>query len=397
MKAKRSIRTSHGFARTKWMSVALIVVVVAAVASPALWPRRVAAETTLDPNNPGGLFQTEGTQSFTTSGGVLKLADTSNSDFIVFFAFDADAEAGTDLDVIATFQVTTSAPVNADAGNRVVINDGVAKSAIAECIVQNGVNGIGLYSSGFRYDPSSYPVFVPANWQTGPVTIRLRRTASGDAEIVEVNGVTPSPRATLTADKAPANTRAGASVEFGSSSVEAACTVEYTAFRSEKVIQPQTGVLNFTQFRVRDSDSVDRIRFRADYALASNSDGINPAVEPVTVKLSTPWAGQFYPAPGFNPLNGFGVQRQPPKRRWTLTDAERARSGIEHLVFDEDPNKSGAISLRDFRTTIPPGDYSMVYVEITIGAGATADKLTGTVQLVEKRAGSCNWQLERDR
>jgi len=39
----------------------------------------------------------------------------------------------------------------------------------------------------------------------------------------------------------------------------------------------------------------------------------------------------------------------------------------------------------------------MVYVEITIGAGATADKLTGTVQLVEKRAGSCNWQLERDR
>jgi len=27
----------------------------------------------------------------------------------------------------------------------------------------------------------------------------------------------------------------------------------------------------------------------------------------------------------------------------------------------------------------------------------TADKLTGTVQLVEKRAGSGNWQLEGDR
>jgi len=84
--------------------------------------------------------------------------------------------------------VTTSAPVNADAGDRVVINDGVAKSAIAACIVQNGVNGIGLYSSGFRYDPSSYPVFVPADGQTAPVPIRLRRAANGDAEIVEVNG-----------------------------------------------------------------------------------------------------------------------------------------------------------------------------------------------------------------
>ena len=76
MKAKRSVRTSLSFARTKWTSVPLVFVVVAAVASPALWSRRVVAETTLDPNNPG-LFQTEGTQTFTPGGGVLKLNDTS--------------------------------------------------------------------------------------------------------------------------------------------------------------------------------------------------------------------------------------------------------------------------------------------------------------------------------
>jgi hypothetical protein len=51
--------------------------------------------------------------------------------------------------------------------------------------------------------------------------------------------------------------------------------------------------------------------------------------------------GQFYPSPDFNPLNGFNVQCTAPNRRWTLTDAERARSGIEQLVFDEDPNNSG--------------------------------------------------------
>lgn len=37
--------------------------------------------------------------------------------------------------------------------------------------------------------------------------------------------------------------------------------------------------------------------------------------------------GQFYPAPSadFNPLNGFLAL----KRRWTLNDAERVRSGID--------------------------------------------------------------------
>jgi len=89
---------------------------------------------------------------------VLKLNDTNKSDFIVFFAFDNDAAAGTVLDVLATFRVTAGVPVNADASNYVVINDGVAKSAIAACIVQNGVNGILLYSSGSRREaPESNP------------------------------------------------------------------------------------------------------------------------------------------------------------------------------------------------------------------------------------------------
>lgn len=104
---------------------------------------------------------------------------------------------------------------------------------------------------------------------------------------------------------------------------------------------PVAGNLTFTSFGV--NDAVDRIRFRADYTLGSGSDGTNPAAEPVTIKLSTPGGWQFYPEPDFNPLNGFDVQGRAPKRRWTLNDGERARTGIERLVFDEDPNNSGGI------------------------------------------------------
>ncbi len=355
----------------------------------------VEAANTLDPNNPSS-FQKEGGESH-TPGNVLTLTDLSSSDFVAFFAADSDAYPGIDIDIVATFQVRQTGPNNADAGNRVVINDGVTRSAIAACIVLNGVKGIGLKSHGPASDPASYPVFVPIDWQAVPVTLRLRRSGNGDAEIVELNGVAPSPRALLTADKAPGPTRFGfGSVEFGAASPEADCTVEYAAFRSERVVNPVAGTLNFTRFRLRDSDSPDRVQFRADYTLGSGSDGINASVEPVTIKLSTPWGGQFYPSPDFNPLNGFDAQGRAPKRRWTLNDGERARTGIERLVFDEDPNHSGGIFLRDFRTNLADADYSIVNVEITIGTGATQDKLVGTVSLVETHAGGGRWRLSNE-
>src|SRR5262245_18756955 len=85
----------------------------ATAGSALLWPRPVHASTVLDPANPG-LFQTEGTQPFFPHENGLKLADTSNSDFLVFFAFDTEAESGKDLDVVAAFRVTGGVPVNAD-------------------------------------------------------------------------------------------------------------------------------------------------------------------------------------------------------------------------------------------------------------------------------------------
>ena len=376
------------------MRVACVLAILALLAIQT--PRPVGAATTLDTTNPTANFTNEGGQSF-TPGTVLTLTDTSIGDFVSFYAADLDAYPGNAVDLVATFQVRNETRFNADAGNRIVINDGATGSAIAACIVKNGVLGIGLLSQGVASDPASYPVFVPVDWKASPVTLRLRRYANGDAELVEVNGAAPSPRALLTFDKAPGPTRSGfGSVEFGAASPAAMCTVDYYAFRSERVVNPTGGTLNFTQFRLRDSDSVDRLRFRADYTLGSGSDGINPAVEPVTIKLSTPGGWQFYPAPDFNPLNGFDVQGKAQKRRWTLNDSERVRTNIERLVFDENLNNSGGIFLRDFRTNLADADYSIVDVEITIGTGATADRLTGTVNLVQQPAGSGRWRLQSE-
>jgi hypothetical protein len=190
------------------------------------------AATTLDPQNPNGCCQKEGNET-AIPGAVLTLTDTAVSDFVAFFALDTDAAPGAEIDVVTTFQITNGSPNNADAGNRVVINDGVTRSAIAACIFKNGERGIGLLSTGTASDPAAYPVFVPVDW-TAPVTVRLRRHANGDAEIVEINGVAPNPRAILAAAQCPAPTRGAPSVEFGARSVVATCTVEYSTFRTEK-------------------------------------------------------------------------------------------------------------------------------------------------------------------
>ena len=365
----------------------LLAVLALGLAAP------VEAAVTLNPNDPiGSGFRKDGTESF-TPGNVLTLTDNNVAGFITFYANDSDAAPNQEVDVIATFQVTATSPDNADGGNWLVINDGIARSAIAACIVKNGIEGIGLYSSGPFHDPDSYLVFVPVEWLRRSVTVRLRRAVNGDAEIVEIDGVAPSPRALLAANNCPPQTKAGATVEFGCASVGAASTVEYAAFRSERVVQPVAGGLSFTSFRLM--DSVDRISFRADYTLGSGSDGINPATETVTIRLSTSSGGQFYPAPDMNPLTGFETHGRWPKRRWTLSDAERARTGIERLVIDENSNNSGGISLRDMAAILPDADYATVIVEITIGTGATADRLTGTMSLTQDSSG--RWRLATER
>jgi hypothetical protein len=197
------------------------------------------AATVLDPQNPAN-FTSDGQQSF-VPGSFLRLNDTNLGDYIAFFTNDSDASPGIDVDVFATFQVIQTIPNNADTGVRVVINDGINRSAIAAATFNNAVRGIGLLSSGSPSDPASYPVFVPVDW-TAPTSIQLRRFASGDAQIMQVNGVAPSFPAFLPAAMAPPKTRSGATVEFGAASIEAQAVVDFHAFRSQRAV-PEPGSL----------------------------------------------------------------------------------------------------------------------------------------------------------
>lgn len=87
--------------------------------------------------------------------------------------------------------------------------------------------------------------FVPVDWTSpnpptadGRVALRLRRTAEGTGQIVEVNGAAPSPPVQLlSADlPVPQRFRTGPTVEFGCPNLEAVATAEIVAFYTESVV-----------------------------------------------------------------------------------------------------------------------------------------------------------------
>lgn len=204
-----------------------------------------------------------------------------------------------------------------------------------------------------------------------------------------------SPRAIVPAPSLAGHVRATPSVGFGLFSDGARTTVEMIEFSSRAVgeppVDPVAGSLTFSRFRVRDFESNDKLRFKADFKLGANSNGINPGTEQVTLRLSTP-ANDFYN----QVLNGFTVKGQSPRRRWTLNDAERTRTGIERFDIDEDPNNAGALFLRDVRARAGTESFETVNVEIVIGTGAAADKLTSTDTLMQKPDGSGKWRLIKE-
>ena len=381
-----------------WLARALPLGVGAGVLG---WPRAVRAAglpgsvecMRLNTKDVSGWLQLGSQLLPQTAPTTLTFTDSSASDVSAIYTPNACAAPGLEVDVVATFQVRSCTPNSADADFRVVINDGQTKSAIAAAVMINGQRCIALVGAGRASDVATYPASVVADWVARPVSLRLRRFADGGAELIELNGVAPNPRVLLWTDLVAARARAGPSFEIGCMSVEGLADVDVTEFYAERPPTQILGALDVTEFRIRDTDSADRLRFRADFTLGAGSDGIDPSTELVAVKLSTPTYGQFYPARAadFNPLSGFDVRGRAPRRRWSLNAAERTRTGIERLDFDENPNQTGAIVLRDVRTSLPTIDYSTVIVMADSGF----DLFTETIHLVEGRAGSGQWRLPR--
>lgn len=326
------------------------------------------------------------------TGAVLRFSDADAADVSALFAADPGAATGNELDLTATFQVQPQILDGVDADFQLVINDGPSgRAAIAACILVNGVPHIGLVGPGPRDTLAAYPAFIAAEWQAAQLTLKIRRTADGGVQILEINGAPPAVRTELLGPQTAQRVRAEVTSELGCYSVKGTVAAEVSSFFTERAFIPKEGKLTFTRFRVRDTDSADRLAFRADYQLAANTDGIDPSRETVVIKLSTGGA-EFYS----QTINGFTQRGQAPRRRWVITDAERARTGIEQLVIEEDPANSGSIFLRDVRTDVGNRDFRNVVAEVTIGNGTDADKLTGAATLVEKPAGSGRWRLKSE-
>ena len=348
----------------------------------------------LDPNSPQTNFEKDGNQG-AVPGVALTLNDGATNDHIAFYGADADAGPGKEVEVAIAFRhISSDSPNGVETGMRLVITDGASTAAVVSCVTLAGSPGIAISVGQNFAGAENYAAFVPVDWLS-PTTVKFRRTATGDAEIVEVNGVPPSPRAIVPGGILPGPTRGAPSVGFGLFADPGVATVEVNQFSSRAVgdppVDPIKGALAFNRFRVRDFDSADRLRFKADYKLGANTNGINPITETVTVKLSTA-AGEFYN----QTLNGFTVKGQAPRRRWTLNDAERTRTGIERFDIDEDPNNAGSVFLRDVRCEAGSSPFASVNVEIVIGTGAAADKLVGVANLMQKPDGTGKWRLVKE-
>jgi hypothetical protein len=284
---------------TLWIRFLAGSLSVLAVAMAALMP--AGAQSVVLNTNDISNFTQLGLQPPAPGFGVLMLSDADVADVCGLYANDPDAAPGSDLDLTVTFQVVSGTSTSADGGFKIIINDGVTKSAIAACVILNGQRVIALAGQGPPSDPSTYPVFVQVDW-TGPVTLKLRRTAVGGAEILEVNGLSFNPRIVLSPDQVAGRTRAGATVEFGCLSGEGTCTASVRQFRAEKPsIQSQAvslavspanssmpvgGTVPFHAVRTFDDASTKEVRAGVSFAPPLTLPvQVRPFREPLSVAL----------------------------------------------------------------------------------------------------------------
>lgn len=153
---------------------------------------------------------------------------------------------------------------------------------------------------------------------------------------------------------------------------------------SDRAPQPGSfATLCVTRIRIRDAETTDRVRMRGEFALAAGSQGIDPAAEPVSLRLSTP-AGVFYHlsvGPG-----SFDTRGTPGNRRWVLTDTARDSTGVERLVILE----QGEFILVERPVNLPTLAFSSTTFELIIGATFGSVNM----EMVESPPGSGSWRLK---
>jgi hypothetical protein len=108
------------------------------------------------------------------------------------------------------------------------------------------------------------------------------------------------------------------------------------------------------------------------FQLDADSDGIDPVADGVALELSTP-GGAFYPVGA----DVMPVGMRAVRGGWSITDAERARTGIEVFLIQRtaDPTRFLYVLL-DGRSDLPAADYSQVRLDLAIGDDEGAADMT---------------------
>jgi hypothetical protein len=327
----------------------------------------------------------EGTGTFQTGIRlIMRDSSTAAGDFVNFHCADDALFQG---EVVLTPRLSVDAGFGAandnNVGVHVTISDGAKE--IRAVLLKAGASALRVaivtpvgFSEGFTFSGLV-------------VDFGLRRLADGTAVLSVANPTAglPALEERISPVDLPGTMRQGKCVEFGTYDVPgAASTTNWETLGLPANADFPIG-LSLRQIRIRD-DNNDKLRLRANFTLAPGSDDIDPAVDGVKLRLSTP-AGQFYPA-GVDPLQinpgEFEFRDNQRPRRWKLSDAARQRTGVERFEILED---DGSIFFVDRRTNLATASYANVTVQFESGN----DRGSGAAVLEERPAGSGRWRLDR--
>ncbi|MGH7794281.1 MAG: hypothetical protein ACREQ2_05205 [Candidatus Binatia bacterium] len=318
----------------------------AAWASPG-----ITLDPTVDPLAQG--YETDGDADYAT-GARLVFNDTSTQRHRTFFVAEPTI-ANSIVSVDVTVQVLETGLTLAgglDTGAR-ILSEGQGGVEIGATLIDRGTGGrrVALLTG-----TGGFTQGVPFDW-TIEGTFRITRDPD------------PNNRATLTvpgqasevlADAdLPAAHRLNPSFEFGCAS-DAATAIAFFG----RIGMPSSFPMTITPAHVvLIPNRIEGVALNGSFELDPASNGIDPVNEGVTLELSTP-GGTFYPAGD----DVMPVGMRTVRGGWSITDAERTRTGIDFFVIQRTANpRRFQYVLLDGRSDLPAGNYSQVSLDLAIG------------------------------
>jgi hypothetical protein len=283
-----------------------------------LSPRRLAwaspgitLDPTVDPLAQG--YETDGTAEY-ASGSRLVINDTGNL-HRTFYKTEPEITAG-DVTVDVTVEVSSgSLTLNGiDTGVRAILSEGAGGFEIGAALIERagGDRRVALLTGGGMTQG------IPLEWSIEK-TFRLQRNADpAQRAVLTVSGFPPE---VLTDLDLPPARRANPNFEFGCSSDPATAIAFWGPIGQTSF--PMTITANRCDLFPNASE---KVHIEGSFALAMNSNGIDPSTQPVALRLFNPADGtRIYPVG----TDKMPIAMVPITGGWKISDAEKTRTGIQ--------------------------------------------------------------------